>query len=394
MTPQHEALRLLEEALKELESQKGSVLVGVQKLSRASELLAKEDINIWCAIQLAYPKYMRGLRNLAATILRISKTPDYARTTEGQAEMDKILESALSPGIKKEIHLTEEELNIKIDESGGGYNNIGFIEEKYADLARLKKGNDGTFYKANLLTHLSYVRRRAHEYASALYNQVKFSGTTANCFDILKSQIDDHLLDLNPTLAEQLMLAFKSASGAKQEEWSHSLTTCRRLLEGLADELYPASENNKTGRPLKKNQYVNRLWAFMDESIESDSNKDLAKSHVDFLGSWMEKVNKISNKGVHAEVSQIEAVKSVFHTYLVIGDLLGYLNRSSRQDATIDINNATLDEIESILGINRSIAKSIIKARVQYGEINREILSSISGIGPKILEKAVAEFKL
>ncbi|MEQ1453944.1 hypothetical protein [Acinetobacter seifertii] len=39
-----EALKIVEEGLKELESPKGSVTVGVQKLSRAANLLNEDEI--------------------------------------------------------------------------------------------------------------------------------------------------------------------------------------------------------------------------------------------------------------------------------------------------------------------------------------------------------------
>ncbi|MDA0697571.1 MAG: hypothetical protein O2793_14335 [Proteobacteria bacterium] len=43
MDKKEEALRIVEEGLKELESQKGSITVAVQKLSRASDLLEEKD---------------------------------------------------------------------------------------------------------------------------------------------------------------------------------------------------------------------------------------------------------------------------------------------------------------------------------------------------------------
>lgn len=298
MTPQSEALRLLDETLKELESPKGSVIAGIQKLSRSSSLLSNTDIQAWCAVQLGERRYVLALQKLI-TALSTKDDPNSAKRNKAIAEALKELDVLK---LKHEVHYSDEELNIKAAESGGGYINIGFVEERYADLVRTKRGNDGTYYKNNLYTHLNYVRNKAHDFASSLYNQLKFSGTIENCFDVLKASVDDRLLDLNPVLAEQLMLAFKAVSAQKDEEWSQALTTCRRLLEGLADELNPASTELTKGRALTQAQYVNRLWAFMDKSIESDSNKELAKTHVDFLGAWIEKTNKISNKGVHAGV--------------------------------------------------------------------------------------------
>ncbi|MCA1929961.1 helix-hairpin-helix domain-containing protein, partial [Rheinheimera sp.] len=185
---------------------------------------------------------------------------------------------------------------------------------------------------------------------------------------------------------------FKSVSSNKEEEWSQALTTCRRLIEALADQLYPCTNDIGNGRVLGKTQYVNRIWAFMDASIESKSNKELAKAHVDFLGSWLEKINKLSNKGVHAELGQLEATKAVFHTYLMIADILEYMEEKPASAGKPDINLATIDEIEALLGVNRNIAKEIFKYRVKEGALDCESLSKIAGIGPKTIQKAKQEF--
>ncbi|WP_169759212.1 ComEA family DNA-binding protein, partial [Escherichia coli] len=97
------------------------------------------------------------------------------------------------------------------------------------------------------------------------------------------------------------------------------------------------------------------------------------------------KVNKLTNKGVHAELDRIEAVKSVFHTYLVVADLLEYMSNTKTSVSKPDINKATLDELEALLNINRTIAKEIVKARVREGKLDLDILKNIKGIGAKTL---------
>ncbi len=390
MTQQHEALRLLEEALKELESPKGSVLAAIQKLLRASKLLDNEDIQVWCLIQLGERRYVLALKKLGPVIW----AKDIANSPKKKKALYEVLEELNELKLKQAIHYTTEELIVKASESGGGYISVGFIEERYADLVRAKRGNDGTYYKNNLYNHLNWLRKRAHEFASTLYNKLKFSGTVSNCFDALKGAVDDKLLDLDPQLAEQLMLAFKAVSSAEVEEWSQALTTCRRLLEGLADRLYPPTTDVVKGRPLTQTQFVNRLWAFMDRSIASESNRELAKTHVDFLGSWLERTNKVANKGVHANVSQLEAVKATFHTYLVIADVLEYLTAPELPKRLNDINTATMDELEAVLDISRAVAKEIIKARVLNGNLDATLLGKVRGIGPKTIEKATLAYSL
>jgi len=382
------ALQIVEESLKELESPKGSLMSAIQKLQRASGIINDIDKGLWCSIQLADSIYTDPLVNLAEFLLvnPDSSTKEYKDGIKTRMKQLEVL------GLNHEVHFSNEEINIKLDKSGGGYSNIGFIEERYADLVRLKKGNDGTHYKNHLNNHINYVKKKAHELASQLYNQLKFSDTVSNCFDIMKNSVDDKLLDLNPVIAEQLMLAFKSVSSNKEEEWSQALTTCRRLLEGLADQLYPASDAKTSGRTLGQTQYVNRIWAFMDSAIESNSNKELAKAHVDFLGSWLEKINKLMHKGVHAELGQLEATKAVFHTYLIIADILEYLGEDRNVNEKPHINTATIDELESLLGISRNTAKEIFKYRVKEGHLDSDSLSKISGVGPKTIKKAKEEF--
>ncbi|QPI65549.1 ComEA family DNA-binding protein [Vreelandella venusta] len=387
----NEALTLVEQSLNELESSKGTLIAAVQKLQRAASLVDDEEIVIWCKVQQGDPCYTDKLKGLIELLIEVNTSP----TDELRQQVNECYADLESIGLKADLHCSIEELNVKNDDSGGGYSNIGFIQEKYLDLVKLKKGNDKTYYKNHLQKHIAYVKRKAHDLASDLYSKIKFSGTVSSCFDVLKSEVDDQILDLNPELAEQLMLAFKSVSSNNPEEWSHALTTCRRLLEGLADELFPVTTESVNGRALKQGQYVNRLWAFMDKSIESASNRELAKTHVDFLGSWLEKVNKLTNKGVHAELEQIEAVKAVFHTYMVIADLLGYLaKKPTGQSSKININEASIDQLEALLGVGRNTAKEIFKYRIKEGYINKVSLRTIPGVGEKTLQKAELEFEI
>lgn len=190
------------------------------------------------------------------------------------------------------------------------------------------------------------------------------------------------------------MLTFKAVSSDKKEEWSHALTTCRRLLESLADKLYPANDLVIGKRTFKQSQFVNRLWQFMNDSIESESNRELAQAHVNFLGSWLEKTNKLTNKGVHDDVSQLEATKAVFHLYLMLADLLDYLDPSATKQSTKpQIAKASLDELEALLNVRRDVAKAIVIARVKYNGLTLEQLKEVKGVEPKTLVTAQEVFE-
>ena len=380
-----EALDILKDSMKELQSEKGSILAGVQKLSHASNLLGENDIAIWCEIQLGNSEITQSLKEYINILIDLSKDNNESNKCKLESIKDKLIKC----GLKENIHYSYDEIKVKASESGGGYQNIGFIEDKYQNLIKGKKGNDGTYYITNLSENINFVKSRAYKHATELYNKYKFSDTPQTVIDILKNEVDDKLLDLDPTLAEKLMLMFKSVASNNQEELSQSLTTCRRFIESLADVLYPATDEKINGRLLGQQNYINRIWAFMDKSIQSASNKEMAKAHVDYLGVWLQKTHKISNKGVHTDVTKLEATKAVLHIYLILGDILNYLDFDIKEsELIINIHEASLDELQSFLDISKNQAKDIVKMRVIKGRIEPKDLLEIKGIGSKTVKKA------
>jgi competence ComEA-like helix-hairpin-helix protein len=383
-----EAITVLNEALNELESSKGSVTSGVQKLLRAALILDEEKIAAWCDFHLGKSDYINPVKNYVEVLKKKRQTPEALNEQEFLKAETEFMEFKKDV-VKGDFPFDKDDFNFLLDEQGGGFHSIGFIE----DLAKSKTPISLSYKRSNLSQRISHVRRKAHEKSANLLNKLAYTDTKKIAFDLLKEEIDDKLLDLNPELTEKLMAAFKSVSSESSEEWSQALTSCRRLIESLADELYPPTEEQINGRKLGKEYYINRLWMFMDKAIESESNRDLAKTHVDFLGSYLQKTHKLTNKGVHTSITKTEAVKTVFHTYLLIADLLGYLDkRFVKKDTKINIHKATLDEIESILGVNRKIAKEIIKLRVEHGTLTPELLGNVQGIGSKTVAKAVELF--
>jgi DNA uptake protein ComE-like DNA-binding protein len=413
-----EAQQLLKDALKELEAPKGSVQAGVQKLLRAARMLGDEGSATWCEIQLGNAKYAGPLasavkshtleyamldRQFREEIEKQAKKVSTSKKSKGKDDSAKQLSdwekkvtagekhfSALTAlGLKEAMHYPREERTIKESESGGGYKNIGTIEEILASLVRKKLGNDGTYYQNSLIEHINYVRRVALEKASSLYNKVAFASTPQTSLDILRAEVDSKLLDVAPEAAEKLMIAFRSVASEHPEEWSHALTSCRRFLEDISDVLYPPKDDQVKGRTLGKAQYINRLWAFIHESIESESNKELAKAHVDYLGSYLERAHRLGHKGVHADLSRTEAIKAVLHTYLLVADILDYLKKdATRASKRLNIHTASLDELESVLGISRTLAKEIVKRRVEYGVLDTARLATIKGISQRTVSLA------
>jgi hypothetical protein len=279
-----DACLLLREAIEQLEDPKERVSTAIHKIRRAASLVDHTDLIRWCRIQLGDCSLILPIKEFVNTL---AKNKRGTQVVKAGREAVKKLEEA---GVRVGRDITTEELSAKMEPVGGGWQNIEYIEEMRDTLVRLKQGSSGNYYIGNLSNTIACVRNEAHVRAVALYHTLEYSTSAATAFDVLKQVVDDKLVDLAPELGEKLMLAFEHVSvGRENERWSQGLTSCRRFLKELADKLYPPRREPSHGRELGEEQYINRLWAFMDERITSDSNRALAKAHVDLVGSHLER---------------------------------------------------------------------------------------------------------
>ena len=221
-------------------------------------------------------------------------------------------------------------------------------------------------------------------------SQLMMQGSNYSVF--IRHYRSDETLEICPDAVEKFISAYELLGSKSSEDWSLALTACRRVIKAVADELYPPSDEERNGRKMGEEQYINRLWAFLDDNAEKGSDKELAKTHVDYLGSFIQRLNDKASKGVHATVTYDEAVRAVLYTYLTLGDIMQFANEGVKQACSnqnkIDINSGSFDELCKIPGITSSIAKGIIARRAKKPFTSLVQLDEIKGLGTKTIEKA------
>lgn len=363
---------LAQEALSILQSNKlGELSTALRKIELCARLIDDRGLINWCKF------------HFGALIQILPKTPEIV----GKKYIDELTKSLNT----LEIKYSPDEINARLDESGGGFNSIEFIENALIKFNKEKRGNDGTLYRNPVERTLNTCANAAYNHATRLYKTFTFGDIPSTQFDLIRDQVDDLLLDICPEAIEKFMSAYEQLSSKSEENWSLALTATRRVIKAVADVLYPAREGQHNGRKLGEEQYINRLWAFLDINVPKGSDQELTKAHINYLGSFIERLNKKASKGVHTKVKYKETVRTVLYTYLTLGDILEFapmgVSSALKDIGKININTASIDELIEIDGISTKVAKDIIKMRVksQIGSIDE--IGQISGIGPKILDK-------
>ena len=366
-----QCLSLAEEAIEAIQSGKeGSTSLAVRKIELCAQLLDNKPLQRWAKFTLGGYKF-----NLP--------------TAE---DIDQEYVNKVAQKIQElKIPLSEAEIRYRLGELGGGFNSIEFVERLMTRLNREKKGNDGTRYRAILHQVVVATSNAAYLHATGIFKRLSFGEIPSRQFNTIRDRVDNLLLDLCPEAIEKFMVAYEQLASSSAENWSHALTAARRIFKSVADSLYPPRETPEGARKLGEDQYINRLWAFLDENAAAGSDKDLAKAHIDYMGAFLQKLNDKASKGVHAEVSYEEAVRAVLYTYLTLGDLLEFagkgLKKAVEQSGKVNINDTPLENLMKIPGVSNALAKEIVKRRVKKKFKSLEELTTFTGVGPKRIEK-------
>jgi hypothetical protein len=104
-----------------------------------------------------------------------------------------------------------------------------------------------------------------------------------------------------------------------QESISQALTTCRRIVEGFADAIYPPSDGtfNIGGNTLGlgPDKHQNRINVYIHNGTASESRRKRLRQNLANL------FDRVSS-GVHGDVSAEEARALFLNTYLFLGEVL------------------------------------------------------------------------
>ena len=173
-------------------------------------------------------------------------------------------------------------------------------------------------------------RTLVYDYAARKHYEVRFSRLAEDVFARIRSRIDSSIGSAVPDAVKKLTAAHDNLASDNAEDWSNAAHSCRRVLQDLADALFPPQEAPRVrvfdGKQLEiklgADQYINRLVAYVEDSSESGRFNEIVGSHLRYIGDRLDSLFTTAQKGSHATVTKEEADRCVVYTYLLVGDIL------------------------------------------------------------------------
>ena len=181
---------------------------------------------------------------------------------------------------------------------------------------------------------LERIKNRVYDFLSQTEKQIIFGQIHSNIFEQNRQYVERRLGQLCPEALLKFVAAYRRSQENDPESRAHALTSCRRLIKDLADKLYPPTEESVEGadgetRILNDDKFKNRLWQYVYEQIGRSTSGELLLANVQDLGNRIDRLYKLTNKGVHAEVSVFEVNQCLIQTYILVGDILRIEDKQS-----------------------------------------------------------------
>ena len=175
--------------------------------------------------------------------------------------------------------------------------------------------------------------RRAflYSYAIKIYNEVKYSKISGDIFERIRENVDNSIGELVPNATNKFTSIYESMLSENPENWSNAVHTCRKILQDLADTVFPPQNEKRKKNVGKKeveislgsDQYVNRLMCYVEDNSHSERFNELVGSNLDYLGDRLDAIFRASQKGSHSTIyDKDEADRYIVYTYMIVGDIL------------------------------------------------------------------------
>lgn len=177
---------------------------------------------------------------------------------------------------------------------------------------------------------LASRRTLIYGYAARKHYEMKFAGVADDVFGRIRSSVDASIGFTVPDAVKKLTAVYENLRSDNPEDWANAAHSCRRVLQDLADAVFPAQVEPRIRKvngkeievKLGVDQYINRLVAYIEDSSQSDRFNEIVGSHLDYMGDRLDALFGAAQKGSHSTVTKEEADRCVVYTYLLVGDIL------------------------------------------------------------------------
>lgn len=193
--------------------------------------------------------------------------------------------------------------------------------------------------KARMFLNASYtqfeaiilkIRRRVVDYIAYCERQVIYGNTMSNYYDENRRWVQLKLDTYNQSFNEYFTSIENHIKTGNQVDLQEALLDIRRILLSFADIVCKANNeevlcSDGRKRKLTQDKYMNRISYALFDKNGKHAFTEILNQNLDDLSARISRVNDLACKGVHDDISPMEAKQCVIQMYMLLGDLIRIL---------------------------------------------------------------------
>jgi hypothetical protein len=190
---------------------------------------------------------------------------------------------------------------------------------------------DGFIWAVNirhdLIQQYELQKLSIHSYVTEVFLSHSIGEIVENIFQDARIETDLFIQEnCSKDTKEKLLSINERLKENHPEAYAQALLSCRRILLSISDSIFPAQADPYIDRKgnehnVNEDNYKNRIVAFIDKNITSNSNLLLIDSNIEHLAKRLDAINEESNKGLHKSITKEEAHLTIIQMYLLIAEI-------------------------------------------------------------------------
>lgn len=198
---------------------------------------------------------------------------------------------------------------------------------------RVAQGTNNLLQKSHTSEkRLSILKSQYYDYAVRWQIDLQFGHTARKTFEEYQEKVSLYFSNFSTATLQKLNAVEDLMEDGNPERYSQVLTSCRRLWEDVAKQLFEEILPNYNYKTFKTKSgieinvsgenYNNKLSAVIETLQAKAAKNTLVGSEIIYLIDWIEQINKLQNSGVHSDITREQAMQCIIHTYIALGDIL------------------------------------------------------------------------
>jgi hypothetical protein len=163
------------------------------------------------------------------------------------------------PSIEDRIKSLTEDARQQVPPPGMHTLDLYYAEQRYS-----KMRAELTFMASEYAVVLRRIENRVHEFLSTTEKQLIYGQMNSDIFEQNRKYVDERLQTIAPDALTRLVSVYRRLSEGDEEARSQALLSCRRILQSLADRLFPSPSGPVLGpdgkeRLLTEDKYITQV---------------------------------------------------------------------------------------------------------------------------------------